>query len=271
MRLTKRILLSLMEVGFLVFLFILTSALAIFLESVAKIHYEYGLLLGTAFSLYGWFLTQKSTRQWKIEYDAARWIEKRSKLTLHPHRARYLRLARRSLLWVPSAFASLVLFFFPIATHLVHPSVRLKHYRISLPWTWTVLLPLFVSEEYSYVDALISANPLGRLGVTPFWDTDTSFSVVTFGSFGHPNEHRRDGATQVSERDFNLGVSTLACWQYLPSDKMRFWHALPKTYWQIDCDISGSRFDLDFWAQFSGREQDIPAFYGVLEHVTRTD
>ncbi len=277
MQLTKRILLTVMEGGFLLLLSILTIAIAAFLHSFANVSAEYGLLLSSVLPLSGLLVIQARTRKWKREYDAARWLGRQPELSLHPNRAKFLRLIRRSLLWAPSAFVSFVLFFFPVATHLTHPfSHYLKHYRIPIPSTWTVLSPPFAPEEYRYARALISSGTTGRFGITPFWDKDASFSVATFGSVG-PNcvhaalDERRKHAKEVSRKEFHLGGATMACWQYLPSKEMRFWHALPKPYWQIDCDTGTDKFERDLYADFSGREQDIPAFYRVLEHVTRTD
>ncbi len=169
MRLTKRIVLTLIEAVFLLFLSILTIALAAFLKSALNVPHEYGFLLGSAFSLYGLFIIQGITRKWKTEYDAARSIRRRIEVILHPSRARFLRLVQRSLLWLPSACASLVLFFFPIVTHFLHPfSQYVKHYRIPAPWTWTMLSPPFGPEEYSYTHALIGISMTGRFGVHLF-------------------------------------------------------------------------------------------------------
>lgn len=270
MRLTKRILLTLGEAALLLFLSTLTIVLAVFLKDMMNVPHSYGFLLGSVLSLWILLRIQARTLKWKYEYDAEKWIRGRSELSLHPNRPRYLRIVH-CLLWLPSGCASIVLFFFPVATHLVHPSLHLGNYRLSLPWTWTVLLPPFTQGEYSYFDVLISTSPAGRLGVTPFWEKDASLSVATFGSFGRENEHRRDGATQVSRREIHIAGRVVACWQYVPSENLRSVYALPKGYWKIDCDIPASTPDLDFYAEFSGLGQDIPAFYYVLEHVRKTD
>ncbi len=93
---------------------------------------------GSSLTVVEFFLFRRRTRPWKIEYDAVAFELNRAERRLHPRRARYKRIIGRTLLWAPSAVAAFVLLFFPVVSHLVHPSSRyLLRYRIPIPWTFT--------------------------------------------------------------------------------------------------------------------------------------
>ncbi len=281
MLLIKRVLLFGTEAGILVLGFVLTLAFTELMESVLENSGGFAFLGGLAFTIFAFLLIQRATRKWKMKYDAERWLASRAEHRSHPNRAKYLRLIRRCLLWLPSVCAALVVFFFPVATHLLNlRSHYLKHYRVPIPWTWTVLPPLGTSGEYSFTYALITMGAMGRYGVTPFWKERSSFSVATFGSVGPDgafdfNESQREqrlrGAANVSRRDFQLGKATLTCWQYFPANESRVWKLVPKDYWEIACSTPASVHDRDFYAHFYGGGDKILRFYKVLEHVTLID
>ncbi len=232
-------------------------------------------------------LIRSKTRKFKIEHDAARWMASRSFRQRYPTRAKYLRLLQRCFLWFPTACAILVLFFFPFASHIVHPrSHFLRHYRVPIPWTFMVFpSSLGPPEEYSVVNALASTSGKGRFGVTPFWDREYVPSLMVFGSLGpdgsfelnhRGSESLRDGAPQLSKRNFQLGSVDLTCWQYLPPQRRpaRFWlgHSYDnRPLWEIACETPVDVHDRDFYALFYGRSEDIPAFYNVLQNVSSTD
>jgi hypothetical protein len=278
MHLLKRLLLLAMEVGVLVLGYVLTVTITAYLDSKSA------LVAGLVLTVFSVWVIRKKTEKWKLEYDAASWMANRS--ARQPRQARHIRLLRRYLLWCPSVCAALVLFFFPVASHFAHPrSHYLKHYRVPIPWTFTVLPSLGPLREYSYVDALVSSSGKGRFGVTPFWDSEQVFSRMSFGSVG-PNgafefdhkmmELRRDGAAQVSRRDFRLGDVAVICWQYLPQNRrgIRFWlgHSYDsRLLWEIACETPVDVHVRDFYASFYGRSEDISAFYTVLQRVTLTD
>jgi hypothetical protein len=288
MRLIKRALLTVIEAGILVFGFILTFTLALawtdFVESsesIPEITILFVFFGGLALTILGLLLFQRKTRRWNLEYDAARWLATRAERQQHPNRARHPRLIRRYLLWLPTACAVLVLFFFPVTTHFLPPcSHYLKHYRVPIPWTWTVFSPLGTPEEYSYTNALISIGALGRYGVTPFWKDHTLFSVATFGSVGPDgafdfNESQREerlrGATNTSRRDFQFGKTYLTCWQYFPASKSQVWNLVPEDYLEIHCSTPSSVHERDFYANFYGEKDHSLLFYKVLQRVTPID
>jgi len=281
MLLIKRVLLFGVEAGILALGFVSAFAFPKLMESILENSGGFAFFGGLAFTIFAFLLVQWKTRKWKMKYDAERWLASRAERRFHPNRAKYLRLIRRCLLWLPSVCAALVVFFFPVATHLLNlRSHYLKHYRVPIPWTWTVLSPLGTSGEYSFTNALITMGAMGRYGVTPFWKERSSFSVATFGSVGPDgafdfNESQREqrlrGAANVSRRDFQLGKATLTCWQYFPANESRVWKLVPKDYWEIACSTPASVHDRDFYAHFYGGGDKILRFYKVLEHVTLID
>jgi hypothetical protein len=205
---------------------------------------------------------------------------------LHSARARRVRLLKRCLLWVPSGCAAFVMFFFPIATHMLHPcSHYLKHYRVPIPWTFTVFSSPGRSDEYAYVNVLLSRTGKARFGVTPFWDRGRVFSRMTFGSVGPkaPFEFNhgtttsmREGATQISSGEFRLGGVILSCWQYLTPHRRWLPILLGHSYdgrplWEVICETPLDVKTRDFYASFNGNFDDIPAFYAVLQGVTLSD
>src|SRR5208337_5376467 len=121
------------------------------------------VFLGLAIPTYCFLWVRKIGRPFKIRYEAARFLASRRAAILHPRRARYLRIARPYLLWLPSSCAFFVLFFFPQASHLFHvrseaedrdssvlmflPRARhlfhpgansVLHNQVSIPWSWTI-------------------------------------------------------------------------------------------------------------------------------------
>jgi hypothetical protein len=285
MRVLKRISLLALEITVLLVGTVLTVAIAAFLVDP---RFEFlALVTGLVVTAVSLIVVRRKTRRFKIEYDAANWMASRSYRKLHPTQARYLHLLRRCLIWFPTLCAVFVLFFFPVASHIVHPRSRfLRHYRVPIPWNFMVFssspgLP----EEYSVVNALASSSGKGRFGITPFWDQEYVPSLMVFGSVG-PNgsfetnhlasESRRNGAAQLSKRIFQLRRADLTCWQYLSpqSRAARFWlgHSYDdRPLWEIACETQVDVHDRDFYALFYGRWEDIPAFYNVLQNLTSTD
>jgi hypothetical protein len=283
MRLLKRLLLFALETGAFVF----GTVLAVVISALVDPRFSLlAIVTGFALTVSSLVVIRGKTRRFKIEYDAANWAARRSFRLRYPSEAIYLQVLWRCLLWLPTACAVFVLFFFPIASHIVHPrSHFLRHYRVPIPWNFMV----FSSspgppDQYSFVDALASSSGVGRFGITPFWDREYVPSLMDFGSVG-PNgsfeishrdsETRRKGAAQLSKRSFQLSSADLTCWQYLSpqSRAPRFWlgHSYDaRPLWEVTCETSVDAHDRDFYALFYGRAEDIPAFYNVLQNVTST-
>jgi hypothetical protein len=207
---------------------------------------------------------RKTRDQW-INAEAAKWLRIRG---LHDEGRKAVRL----LLWLPSVFALWVLFFFPLATHvIIHPSSRyLPNFRIPIPWTWTAL-SVCVGDN-CWVDAVISSKGRGRIGATPFWPT-AQLSMVTFGAMSSEyydaSDWRPEGVGQVPTIVLRLGDMPLPCWQYLAQRDLydRYLIGLPADVpaWRVVC---GNRV---LHAHFFGRAEDLPAFYGVLQRIVPID
>ena len=290
MRPIKRLLLFAIEAGVLVLGFVFSLALSIALA----IHFDSSEpyagqrnSLGEAVLYSGWLLTivgfvslRRKTRPWKIEYDAVGWALDQNQRKLRPTRARCKRLARRTFVWVPSLIAAGVLFFLPVATHLIYPCSRyLRHYRVPIPWNFAVFSPHGPPAKYSYVLAIASSRGNGRLGVTPFWDSRQLTSEMHFGSIDPDagtfelNQRyaasRRAGAAEELRREFRLGDVEFTCWQYVHPH--RYQRVGPSSteplWWNIDCSTPVDVRQQNMYAWFLGRQEDISSFYTIIEGV----
>jgi hypothetical protein len=238
------------------------------------------LLFGLGLTILGFVTVRRKTRPWKIEYDAVDWALNQAERRLHPSRARYRRIGKRILVWVPSVTAAAVLFFFPAASHLIHPgSQYLGHYRVSIPWTLTVVSVPGVPAA-DFVTAFVSIGSNGKFVLTPFWNREIFSSAMGFGIVkSDPDtsgfrerltEERYAGATQLLRREFRLVHVAVTCWQYLPPDRWRFRvsNIGSETLWQVDCEAPVDIRQQRFYAWFRGRAADIPVFYKIIETVT---
>jgi hypothetical protein len=211
------------------------------------------------------------TRDRWIEAEASRWLRRRSQGTSIAA-SRWQRKLKRSILWLPSVCALLMLTFLPLATHItIHPSSHyLPEYRIPIPWTWTAV-PVCVGEK-CMVDAVISSEGIGRVGVTPFWH-NAQLSMVAFASVMLPDYYdasdympRGLDTSQIKRVDLKLGNAPLSCWQYLSQhdlyDRQLIGIPADVSAWHVVCA------NRSFWASFFGMERDLPVFYNVLEHIT---
>lgn len=124
----KRAWLFVIEACVLVFGLVLTVGLSGYFESFG------GLILGIALTGCSLFAIRTKNSEWKIEYEASRWLSDRSRQRLHPNRAKRSRIARTWLLWFPSACAAVVVLFYPFASHIQYAG-KLKPYRVPIPWT----------------------------------------------------------------------------------------------------------------------------------------
>ena len=225
--------------------------------------------VGLLLTIVEFFRFRRRTLSWKIRYDAVGFELSRAERRLHPRRARYRRIIGRTLLWLPIATAAFVLLFFPVATHVVHPGSRyFEHYRIPIPWTFTVYES---PSGYAWVNVLSSNSSTGRFGMTPFWDREPLFSLMTFANYNFRSEFRqtrRRWAAQLLRKDYRLGDVPLTCWQYeAPDDKFprrQFLGAGP--YWEVVCETPAVN-RLSFQATYLGQGDDIPAFYKIIEGV----
>jgi hypothetical protein len=269
-------------VGF-IFSFFLAAALGFALaadqDGVSPAGFFAGCFTGLLLTAGALLILRRKT--WReVEYDTSDWVRSQTERKLHPTRTRYKRIATRILVWAPSAIAALVLFFFPVVTHMAHPgSQYLRRYRIPIPWTFAVFQGEF-PEGNSWVHIIINTSAKGRFGMTPFsvppiWNP----GPISLADFGYnPNADALDlkltdtrikEATEVKTRESRLDDLVLTCWQYRPGPNF-FPHVLPwatMSVWDIDCRTPAASRYKGFRASFQGREQDIPAFYEIVTGV----
>jgi len=225
---------------------------------------------------------RRKTRPWKFAYDAEVYLLERGERKLHPVRFRCKKVLLRLVVWLPSAVAALVVFFFPVASHLFHPRSRYTtHYHVPIPWTATVLpLPGQIPLGPDLLEALVSGSARGRYGVTPFFERDPRFSVMRFWSYmpspaatNFNNLERAptpEDATHALSRQLRVGTVAITCWQYQPSysNSFRNWLIGNVPIWEVTCEPSVATRGPNFAANFHGREDAIPAFYKIISGVT---
>ena len=180
----KRILVFATEAGLLGLGFFLTIAAAVISGGVlgsTAAELALGAGFGLAFLVFKWF--RRKHRSWKIEYDATGYQLEQLERKLHPTRAKYKRILYRAVVCAPGALAAFVLFFLPLASHLLYPrSQYLRYYRVPIPWTATVFsFPGGVAES-DWIYAMVGGSPFGQIGGTTFWADNPRFSAMTFGN-----------------------------------------------------------------------------------------
>jgi len=241
-------------------------------ESVVGWGFLCGAILGLVLTVVGFRALRRKNRPWKIEYEADRWELERADRNLHPVRARYKRIAKRVLVCMPSLAAAVVLFYFPVATHVVHPgSHHLRYYRVPIPWNVAILTPPVLQPAHGFVWALASNPTKGGFGVIQFWDRAKMSSAMEFISINPDADpilfntwfsgSRTPLADQKYRREFQLSGVELICWQYQYSHIAGGW-------WSIDCRTPAGVRRLNLHASFFGREDDIPVFYKIIEGIT---
>jgi hypothetical protein len=275
----KRLLVFLSEAGVLVIGLIGSLALGFLAALLSGRHgddaaaaaFYGGLLLTVA----AFFVRRRKTRPWKINYDVASYRIEKAERKLHPARAKVKRTLFRAAMWLPSAVATLVVFFFPIASHLACPN-SVRGYRVPIRWTDTIFfVPGLVDVDV--VDVLVSNSSSRRLAFTPFWNREPALlSQMSFSSRTNTDtvsydavEATRESAAEVIRRDLNIGGLTLSCWQYLPREHI--YRSDVGVMWRINCQTPADVPKRNFYASFFGHESDIPIFYKVIEGVTPLD
>jgi hypothetical protein len=273
MRLLKRVLLFATEVAGLILGFVISLRLAAYFDSRENDFAAIAFLGSLVLNVVAFFVFRRKTRKWKIEQDAASWMANRAWRELHPHRARYVRIAHRSLVWLPSICTALVLFFLPVASHLAFSSSRLvPHYRLSVPLNWLVIKS---RGDYPYVWAFLSREGAARYGLTPIWFNNSMPSLVTFGitdpASGYvwrlPEREIASGhTTHLAKADFKLGTIEADCWENrVPV------HYAEGVLWEVLCSTRPNGRDFNLHASFFGHSEDMPTFYKVLRGAAPAD
>jgi hypothetical protein len=279
MRPIKRFVLRASELAAALFGIVLSFNLGMIFDRMENALAPLTFCLGCVLTIVGLVLFRRKTRPWKINYDAVGWELSKTQRKLHPARARRKKMAQRILIWAPSAIAALVLFFYPVVTHLMHPrSQHLGHYRVPIPWTFAIFPWPGGPTDGGWVDVVVSSSGRGRFGMTPFlvppfWLTVQRLSLFTFGSNPDANtfnvgmkEVTGKDAPQI--REFRLGDVALTCWQYRP--QQRYFEYWPESgfFLNVECETPAATRQQNFYARFYGREQDLGTFYQIIKGVT---
>lgn len=208
---------------------------------------------------------------WKIEYDAVGWELGRAERRLHPDRVRLRRCVGWILLCVPSGIAAFVLFFSPVATHLLQPRSRFfEHHRIPIPWTYAVIgVPGPINSSYFF--AFGSDKGVARFGVTRFTNLEQLSYMTFFAQIPFDESSPRTasaiprGTTLVLSREFQLGEVALHCRQFFDQSEHRWAGTGPVV---VSCDTPSRQGQKNLHVSFHGHEHDLATFYKVLEGVT---
>jgi hypothetical protein len=255
-------------------------------------------VLGFAGSMLLFFRLRKRSYKSKIEHEAARFLAARRAAALHPRRAKYFRLVRPYVLWLPSACALLVLLFFPQTTHLFHPRFGPEdrsysvfmflprashlfhpgadhaiHNHIHIPWNWTITYTFKSSTDaFSNAYVVFGRNAPWPFGKKPFWTKTARASAAVFSSINAAEllDRRKYRALQLenpytitSILEFHSHGITLTCGRHL------WYPSLPDgDYWIVDCETTSPLQERNLDAHFYGSAEDIPAFYQILQAVS---
>jgi len=273
MRTIKRLLLSAEELGIVILGPVLTVVLAVLVSDwnpravdlVAVV-----LLSGLLLTPLSFLWVRRKHAPQKFAYDVAGWALDQVERKLHPRRRKWKRILAVSLVSLPSALAAFVLFFFPVASHLQHPSSHyFQHYRIPIPSSVAVFFPsgLDGGDKFRFLTGIVSSNPWGRFGMTTFWDRESLSAITTYGIRYRGGDAGNTAdlyiprdATDVLRRDFRANAITLTCWQWRAA-----WYTA--RFWTVTCRAPVDAYQQQFEASFYGREESIPSFYEIVDGV----
>jgi hypothetical protein len=232
---------------------------------------------GWLFAAAGVMLCRRKNQLWRIEYDAVSYQRSKAERELHPARLSWKKTLLRTGIWLPSAFAAMVLFFFPVVSHLVYPTSHyLRRYRVPIPWAATVFSQYGLTPTLDGAEAISSGSPHRQFGVTPFFDHNPRYSIMRFWNYtpsayaDHTRAPMPQDAINVRIREFRVGARMLTCRQYQHALSNPFQQRLMGTerIWEVVCGMVVVARGPNFRAQFYGREDEMPVFYEIVERVT---
>lgn len=277
LRLFKKFLLFVSELAFLFFGFAFAVGLTGYLDSVGIKFVPVAFLLIFVLILAAPIWFRRKAGNWTVAADATAWLAHRSWRRLHPRLAKYLRMLYRCVLCVPSLCAALVLFFLPVASHLLYSGTHLiPHYSVSTPLNWLIIK----SRGHIFVSTFFSNEGAARDGFTPIWfnhSTPSSGDFMTSDP-GHPEGWWRPESelasgltTHLAVRKFQLGMIAATCYEYRHSYTNTASSSniyTPPILWESLCSTQSNGVDYNLRAAFFGRREDLPAFYDLLNSAT---
>jgi hypothetical protein len=223
-----------------------------------------------------WF--RHKTGEWTTAADATAWLAHRSWRQLHPRRAKYLRILQLPFLLFPSLCSALVVFFLPVASHILYSGAHLApHYRFSTPVNWLIIKSRGDIEVWTF----FSNRGAARCGFTPIWFNHSMPSSAIFHTsdpassdgWWRPRSELASGhATHLAVRQFQLGMITATCYEYRHTynNSARASSSIftPPVLWESLCSTQPNGVDYNLSAAFFGHGEDLPAFYDLLNSAT---
>jgi hypothetical protein len=226
-------------------------------------------IIGFAYALR---LLIRSTGRRSIEVEAAIWLAERQS-GCDPSERRRSSRAICWALWIPAFTILLTFLFLPeawgVLSHLYRRQIRtanLGGYHVPIPLTWVLI------NEWSQSNGESSASGLIFRGIGIKWqaylhvDPPLSWWVIRIEQAAPTREPRHIFPTPheiIGQRTFTIGNESITCVEYWPLHSTRPLHIEDSTAF-VDC--AGSK---RFYASIVGEKTKLPAFYNMLEHITR--
>jgi hypothetical protein len=270
MQFLKRFGLFLLDLSLLILSLILTLFLTGEADHLCPSLFWPAFFLGSVASIFLFFWLRKRSYKFKLEREATFFLAARRAAALYPRRTKYFQRIRRRVLWLPSACAFFVLFFFPQATHVAHPGAhRLVHNQVHIPWKWSIILVFETpTDNSSGVYTIMNTDAPWPFGNKSLWSNTARISGATFSSLKATEvlerRHYRalwpqDRKTMASSLEFNSQGITLSCLRYLRRPN--------GDDWIVECETTSPLQERNFQANFLGAAEDIPAFYKIVQNV----
>ncbi len=213
-----------------------------------------------------YFVFRRMTRAEYVASESERWLAQRRKVDDRWIKRR--RVLTRWAVWVPTIAVILICAVFDYAwafgSHLFHPGYgRLSGFEITVPLTWTIALSwpppagvggrtILLAQRYR---GLLRAGSGLFVGRQPFSTSSMDFRTIPAGEPTAAN-----AATKIiSVRTLPLGKTTIDCREEVPPHRMTSGR-------YIRCSTRAG----DFFAAFSGSDEDVAAFYRALASVSST-
>ena len=278
MRLFKKFFLFATELVFLFFGFMFSMGFAVYLDSLGSKFAPVAFLLGFSLICAALVWFRRKTGKWTIAADAIAWLADRSWRQLHPRRAKYFRILQRFFLWFPSLCSTLVLFFLPVASHILYSGTHLvPHYHVSTPLNWLMIK----SSGDIAVWTFFSNQGAARYGFTPIlFNHSMPSSAIFFTSdpassdrWRRPESELANGhTTHLAVRQFQLGMITATCYEYRHTYNNAAGSSssilTPPVLWESLCSTQPNGVDYNLRASFLGHREDLAAFYDLLNSAT---